>query len=276
LTVGIKDLFRSAPSMNGAQAREYLAGHRGDTFTLLDVRQPKEYREQHIPGSHLIPLPQLSERMSELPLDRPTIVYCAIGGRSEVAARFLASRGFQEVYNLAGGIKAWRGETVASPVGWHLPLLEANGGFERLARLARQLEEGLGRLYADLAERAEDKKVAALLTELAGWEVGHEKRVTELAVQAGVPESALEVEATARVIEGGFDPEAFVADNAEQLGSRRGILELAMMVEAHALDLYLLFAQAVKDEAARSLLYAVADEEKGHLARLGLLMEETA
>jgi rhodanese-related sulfurtransferase/rubrerythrin len=274
--MGIKDFFRSARSMNGAQAREYMAGHGNDTFTLLDVRQPREYREQHIPGSHLIPLPQLSERMSELAPDRPTIVYCAIGGRSEVAARFLASRGFQEVYNLAGGIKGWRGETVAHPVGWHLPLLEANSGFERLARLTRQMEAGLARLYADLAGRAEDQKVAALLTDLAGWEAAHEKRVTELAVQAGVAEGVLEAGAQGRVIEGGFDPEAFVADNTEQLGSRRGILELAMMVEAHALDLYLLFAQAVTDEAARSLLYAVADEEKGHLARLGLLMEETA
>lgn len=274
--MGIKELFRSAQSMNGAQAREYMAGHRSDTYTLLDVRQPKEYREEHIPGAHLVPLPQLSERMGELAPDRPTIVYCAIGGRSEVAARFMASRGFQEVYNLAGGIKAWRGETVASPVGWHLPLLEANGGIERLAQLGRQMEAGLGRLYEDLAARAEDQKVAALLTDLAGWEAAHEKSVMELAARAGVPESALQADGEARVVEGGFDPEAFVADNTAQLGSRRGILELAMMVEAHALDLYLLFAQAVTDEASRALLHAVADEEKTHLARLGQLMEETA
>ena len=274
--MGMKELFRSAPAMNGAQAREYMAGHGSETYTLLDVRQPKEYREEHIPGARLVPLPQLSDRLGELPTDRPTIVYCAIGGRSEVAARFLASRGFEEVYNLAGGIKAWRGETVARPVGWHLPLLEANGGVERLARLARQMEAGLGRLYADLAARAQDKKVAALLTELAGWEEAHEKSVMELAARAGVPESALQTEAGARVIEGGFDPEAFMADNAAQLGSRRGILELAMMVEAHALDLYLLFAQAVTDESSRGLLHVVADEEKTHLARLGRLMEETA
>ena len=68
----------------------------------------------------------------------------------------------------------------------------------------------------------------------------------------------------------------FVADNTAQLGSRRGILELAMMAEAHALDLYLLFAQVVTDEASRDLLHAVADEERVHLARLGRLMEGTA
>jgi rubrerythrin len=138
------------------------------------------------------------------------------------------------------------------------------------------MEEAVGRLYADLAERTEDKKVAAVLTDLAGWEAGHEKRVVELAAQAGVPASALETDAKAGVVEGGFDAEAFVADNAALLGSRRGILELAMMAEAHALDLYHLFAQAVTDGACQSLLHAVADEEKGHLARLGLLMEETA
>jgi rubrerythrin len=240
------------------------------------VRQPKEYQDAHIPGARLIPLPQLSDRMAELRPDRPTIVYCAIGGRSEVAARFLSSRGFQEVYNLTGGIKAWHGETVTSPVDRHLPFLEAQGGVERLARLARQMESALGRLYADLAARASDADLAALLTELAGWEAAHEKSVIELAARAGVPESALQADAGARVVEGGFDPEAFVADNAAQLGSRPGILELAMMAEAHALDLYLLFAQAVTDEASRNLLHAVADEERIHLARLGRLMEGTA
>jgi rhodanese-related sulfurtransferase/rubrerythrin len=274
--MAIRDFFRSAPSMNGEQARAYMTRHPSGTFTLLDVRQPKEYREEHIPGASLVPLPQLSERMSEVPKDRPTIVYCAIGGRSEVAARFLASRGYGEVYNLSGGIRGWRGETVAKPVGWHLPLLESNSGAEQLARLARQMEDGLGRLYADFAERAGDEKVAAVLSDLASWEAGHEKRVVELAARAGVLENAVKGEAATRVIEGGFDLDAFVADNAAQLQSRRGILELAMMVEAHSLDLYLLFSQAVVDDKSKGLLNALADEEKGHLARLGLLMEEMA
>ena len=46
------------------------------------MRQPEEYAEEHLPGATLIPLPELTNRLSELDPGRPTIVYCAIGGRS--------------------------------------------------------------------------------------------------------------------------------------------------------------------------------------------------
>ena len=45
------------------------------TYTLLDVRQPGEYEKAHIPGSKLIPLPQLLNRMAELDPEKPVIIY---------------------------------------------------------------------------------------------------------------------------------------------------------------------------------------------------------
>jgi len=65
----------------------------GDAFTLLDVRQPGEYDAEHLPGAKLIPLPELGARLSELDAGKPTVVYCAIGGRSRVAARCWRPRG---------------------------------------------------------------------------------------------------------------------------------------------------------------------------------------
>jgi len=272
--MGIRELFRRAPALDGPQAQQYMQEHASGTYTLVDVRQPREYEEAHLPGARLVPLPQLSDRVGELPQERPLIVYCAIGGRSEMAARFLASRGFREVYNLSGGIKAWRGETVTAPVGWQGPLLEAHPGTATLARLALQMEAGLGQLYTRLAARAPDAEVRQLLEELAGWEVGHGEGLRALAKQVGVSDAALDEPAgDGGLVEGGFEPERLVADNAARLDSREGILTLAMMVEAQALDLYLLFAEDVTDETARRLLHALADEEKTHLARLGALLE---
>jgi len=49
----------------------------------------------------------LEERIGELDGAKPTLVYCAIGDRSRIAAQILASKGCTEVYNLTGGIKAW-------------------------------------------------------------------------------------------------------------------------------------------------------------------------
>jgi len=74
---------------------------------MVDVRAPGERQQKHISGSLGIPLSQLGDRLSELPADRPLLVYCAGGYRSSIAASLLQSRGFAHVSELAGGIAAW-------------------------------------------------------------------------------------------------------------------------------------------------------------------------
>lgn len=74
---------------------------------IIDVRRTREYEKQHIPGSKLIPLGQLSERLEELDRERPTLLACQIGERSRRAVQILRAAGFRESYNLAGGMIAW-------------------------------------------------------------------------------------------------------------------------------------------------------------------------
>jgi adenylyltransferase/sulfurtransferase len=78
-----------------------------DVF-VLDVREPHEVKIVNI-GAPLIPLGELSKRVDELAAykDREIVVHCKSGGRSQKAAQFLKSAGFQHVENLAGGILAW-------------------------------------------------------------------------------------------------------------------------------------------------------------------------
>ncbi len=71
----LKKLFTPVESIDADQLRAYLAEHREGTFTLLDVRQPGEYKEAHIPGAKLIPIAQLPERMKELDPEKPIIAY---------------------------------------------------------------------------------------------------------------------------------------------------------------------------------------------------------
>ena len=73
---------------------------------VLDVREPSEYSAGHIAGSTLLPLHQLSSRISELPKDREIVCVCASGSRSSSAARQLTSAGFT-VLNLSGGMSRW-------------------------------------------------------------------------------------------------------------------------------------------------------------------------
>ena len=74
---------------------------------LIDVRAPRERDQKRIPGSLSIPLNHLAERTSELPDDRPLLVYCAGGYRSSIAASLLQLHGFKRVGEIAGGITAW-------------------------------------------------------------------------------------------------------------------------------------------------------------------------
>ena len=76
---------------------------------FLDIREDGEYKAGHIPDALHIPLRQLPEHASELGKhkSRPVIAYCRSGNRSTAAGSTLKKQGFENVYNLAGGITAW-------------------------------------------------------------------------------------------------------------------------------------------------------------------------
>lgn len=77
-----------------------------DSFLLLDVREQHEYDHARIPGSKLIPLGQLPQRVAELDKKEKIVVHCRSGGRSARAVEFLRGQGF-DATNVAGGILAW-------------------------------------------------------------------------------------------------------------------------------------------------------------------------
>lgn len=71
----LKKLFAPVASIDADQARKYMTDHPEGSYTLLDVRQPREYEEAHIPGARLVPLPSLSEAYQQLDQGNPIIVY---------------------------------------------------------------------------------------------------------------------------------------------------------------------------------------------------------
>jgi adenylyltransferase/sulfurtransferase len=81
----------------------------GEPLFLLDVRQPEEHEIAALPGSLLVPMPELARRWGEIqpPAGAEIVVYCHHGIRSRTAARFLIQCGLGPVASLAGGIDAW-------------------------------------------------------------------------------------------------------------------------------------------------------------------------
>jgi len=102
----------------GAEAADWEIGvreleaqrARGEDFTLIDVREPHEYEIARIPGSTLIPLHHLPERMSELDSSREIVLHCHHGQRSMRALQMLRQAGFRKLKNLRGGIDSWSRE----------------------------------------------------------------------------------------------------------------------------------------------------------------------
>lgn len=85
-----------------------------ENAVILDVREDNEYREGHIVNSVHIPVSFLRDRMKDLDKykDRPIIVGCRSGQRSSQACAILKKQGFDNVYNLNGGIMAWKNDNL--------------------------------------------------------------------------------------------------------------------------------------------------------------------
>lgn len=84
----------------------------GDKATVLDVRTPGEYSEGHLANATLIDWNGSSFEADAAKLDKTkaVCVYCAKGGRSANACAKLAAMGFTEIYDMKGGITAWKAE----------------------------------------------------------------------------------------------------------------------------------------------------------------------
>lgn len=74
---------------------------------FLDVRQPEEWHQYHIPNSTLIPLDQLEARINEIPKNKAIVVVCRQGNRSLEGRDILLQAGFEPVTSMAGGLQQW-------------------------------------------------------------------------------------------------------------------------------------------------------------------------
>ena len=80
----------------------------GRDFMLIDIREGWERELYNIGGIH-IPLGELASKAQEIPKDKEVVFYCEKGIRSVIAIQRLEASGFHNLYNLSGGMKAWKG-----------------------------------------------------------------------------------------------------------------------------------------------------------------------
>lgn len=93
--------------ISSEEFREQFLNGNNVEFQFIDVREVEEYREAHIPGTTLIPLSEFKMRVDEISEDTPVVLVCRTGVRSAQAAMFMASMGYEELYNLVDGTAGW-------------------------------------------------------------------------------------------------------------------------------------------------------------------------
>jgi rhodanese-related sulfurtransferase len=98
-------------NVSPVQASDLIRANSGNTrFVILDVRTPAEYADGHLAGAINLDVNSgtFQEEVSKLDMNRTYLVYCSSGVRSAAASKIMSELGFRYIYNMTGGITAWK------------------------------------------------------------------------------------------------------------------------------------------------------------------------
>jgi rhodanese-related sulfurtransferase len=98
---------RGLRTLRGKEFEQELQAKKNNM--IIDVREPREYKNGFIPSAINIPLSQLKSKLNEIPKDKNIYLYCQSGMRSKQAARVLSKQKYNNLAHLQGGILAWAG-----------------------------------------------------------------------------------------------------------------------------------------------------------------------
>lgn len=262
----------SIVALNSEKLRRFIAHRHEKEFALIDVRQPGEYENSHIPGALLIPLPDLVQTMDAVPVDKELIFYCRNGSRSQAAATMVADEDIarKTIYNLEGGVTAWEGRT--TPGFPRIRIFEDSDSITEKLRTAMDLEKGALNYYTRIHGLYSEQPWSSVFSELARAERGHARMV--FGILTGLEAVGEEFESVfdrlpGDVLEGGMALEAALRKVAAVRGRVcMHLIELALQLENQAYDLYRAMADRSIENHAREAFLTIAQAEKGHMRSL--------
>lgn len=172
---------------------------------------------------------------------------------------------------------AWNGLKTAGPADSGMDLIRGDETPQEILVLAFGMEEGLRAFYTVMASRVGEKNISELFNFLASVEIHHKEKLFGL--YKNFDSDVLHMEdfesrVIPNVMEGGHTTEEFMDLVKKALETSSGVLDMAMTIEAQALDLYLRHSSKSEDERTKTILYDISEEEKAHLRHLGNLMDK--
>ena len=199
--------------------------------------------------------------------------------RSRSAATFLLGAGLKNVYNLEGGIRAWKGMVAHGLPEAGMAYFSPAADGEEIVGLAWALEEGSKLFYQGVSEHfADDSEAQKMFEWLVSAEESHEKHLLETyeGLTGAQPDFAklrakFSNSLSGTVMEGGV-PVKDALEWAKDKGVSES-LELAMAMEVNAYDLYVKMSRAIEDKQAQQIFEKLSEEEQDHLEKLAGLLD---
>lgn len=183
----------------------------------------------------------------------------------------LAGNGYNNIYNLTGGIKAWEKEVAVGDEETGLHLFTREESPEEAIIIGFGLEMGLRDFYLSMLPKVALESTKSLFQKLADIEILHQQRLVELYREMTGTVLSIE-EFTEKIaepaMEGGLTTEEYLQLYKIDLNSELEVLGLAMAIEAQALDLYMRAAAKSKKSETRQVLLQIAEEERNHIDQL--------
>lgn len=274
--MNIFNLFKRAPSISPAEARTYVEQRRLSEYRLLDVRQPVEYEQGHLPGALLIPLSDLQGSLGHIDQDKTVIVYCRSGNRSLSATNLLRSAGFKNVFNMDGGILSYGGTIASGPPEGGMFCFPERLSPEQLVTVAWFLESGALRFLEEVRTGILSTRELAVLDALIAEKRSHTEKLKQLYVDLV---GRLPDDFPKRILE--FPDEDVMAGCirvSDALGWTRGktvrdVIEVLISLAANTFDLYLKLGRTVRSEEARGVFTILAQEEHNNIRRSAQALE---
>ena len=194
-----------------------------------------------------------------------------------MASQMLAGKGFENVMNMAGGIKAWDNPVAMGPEEQGLALFDGTESPEDTLMIAYSLEAGLRDFYLSMTKKVQAVPVRDLFLKLSDIEIKHQDRLFDeylLVSGKNVDRESFDSEIAVPAVEGGLTTDEYIAMFKPDLESPGDVVSLAMSIEAQALDLYTRASERGGDERSKSVLQKIAQEERTHLEQLGQLFND--
>ncbi len=270
-------MFDDITFMNANELKDYVGSLKEEEYEMIDVRQPIEYKNGHIPGARLIPIGIIESHINELNPTKELVLYCHTGRRSLLAATLLDNGQFKpkRIISLRHGLASWEGKVVVD-----FPKVKSfppGKSLQEYMLMAISMEKGAMNFYQQISSEIEVPFVKQL-NQLANMELTHASNIYNLYVKQ---EQARKVEPfepffaglSGDIIEGG-DELSTIFEKAREMKSCLELIEIALELEYKTYDLYKSIAIRENDADIKKIFNSLAEQEKSHTKTITECLEE--